>query len=131
VADIIRTWPANCDAHTVAETFSASNTWARFYFTLGRGKPKQTLERLWWTYQGRIIGSFKIDEIIQNDGSLPRLHRIDGDESSEWQCRRDSWIAVCTDFEKLKDRVFMSGFRGFRYFNLAEYKTSSESLVRL
>jgi hypothetical protein len=131
MADIIRTWPANVDAHSVAHMFGPTCHFAMFYFTLGRGKPKQPVTRLWFTYQGRILGSFAIKEVVQNDGSLPRLRSITN-EDSEWQIRPDHWVAICPGpMDRLKDRVFMSGFRGYRYFNLAEYRTMVDSKVRL
>lgn len=131
MAEIIRTWPANVDARTVAHMFRPKCHFAMFYFTLGRGKPKQPVTRLWFTYQGRILGSFEITEVIQNDGSLPRLRSITNEES-ECQIRPDYWVVTCPGpMDRLKERVFMSGFRGWRYFNLAEYRTTPDARIRL
>lgn len=131
MAEIIKTWPANVDARTVAHIFGDECVFATFYFTLGRGKPKQPVDRLWFTYQGRILGSFKVLEIKQNDGSLPKLRSIT-DEESEWQIRPDHWVAICKGpMERLTDRVFMSGFRGYRYFDLNEYRKTNEAKVRI
>ena len=43
-------------------------------------------------------------------------------EISDWQIKLDAWVAVCDDFIKLRERMFMSGFRGFRYFDVPEYR---------
>lgn len=131
MADIIKTWPANMDSKVVAELFSKDNPpFCEFYFTLGRGRPQQSIERLWFTYQGRIIGWFAVNRIVVNDGTLPHLSRIDGGES-EWQIRKDAKVAICKPpCHRLKDRVFMSGFRGWRYFNFDEYSLTSESRHR-
>jgi hypothetical protein len=40
-------------------------------------------------------------------------------------------MAICIDFVNLKERVFRSGLRGFRYFNLDEYGTTPDSKMRL
>jgi hypothetical protein len=130
VPDIIKTWPAAVPAKTVARIFSADTRWSDFYFTLGRAKPKQEIDRLWFTYQGRILGSFKINRVVIQDGSLPKLHRLDGEES-EWQIPPDRWVAICGDFVKLKERLFMSGFRGFRYFDFDQYRSAVDSRIRL
>jgi hypothetical protein len=95
VSDIIKTWPAFMEARKVASIFSPRGCFARYYFTLGRGKPKLQISRIWFTWRGRIIGSFAVEAVVCNDGSLPTLSRIDG-EPSEWQIRKDAWVAVCT-----------------------------------
>jgi hypothetical protein len=131
MADIIKTWPAFMDAKKVAQIFAPKGCFARYYFTLGRGKPKQPITRIWFTWRGRILGSFAIDVVVCNDGSLPRLSRIDG-EPSEWQIRKDAWVAVCAPgCERLKERVFMSGFRGWHYFDLETYRSNPESRIRV
>jgi hypothetical protein len=132
MTDIIKTWPANMDAKVVAKLFSEDDApFCELYFTLGRGMPKQKVDYLWFTYQGRIIGRFKIDRIVVNDGTLPRLSRIDGGES-EWQIRKDAKVAICAPpCIRLKERIFMSGFRGWRYFDLESYRETSESRHRL
>jgi hypothetical protein len=132
LSDIIKTWPANVNAKSVAEMFSEKTPpWCVFYFTLGRGRPKEKVERLWFTYQGRILGHFTIREIVVNDGTLPKLHSLDGSES-DWQFRKDAKVAICEPpCVRLRERVFMSGFRGWRYFNFAEYSQTSEARHRL
>ena len=130
--DIIKTWPAAVNPRTVAEMFSENTPpFCIFYFTLGRGKPKQMIDRLWFTYQGRILGYFEVQEIVVNDGTLPKLHSLDGGDS-EWQIRKDAKVAICRPpCHRLKERVFMSGFRGWRYFDFAEYSQTSEARHRL
>jgi len=103
----------------------------RYFFSLGRGKPKQAIERLWFTYHGRILGSFKVLGLVVNDGSLPKLHRLDGGES-DWQFKRDVWVVVCAPpCQRLRARVFHEPFRGWRYFDFDEYFTRPESRHRL
>ena len=132
MADIIKTWPTVVSAKATARMFSPTvPTFHRYYFTLGRGRPKQAIERLWFTYQGRILGYFIVEEIVVNDGTLPKLHRLDGGES-DWQMRKDAIVAVCAPpCVRLKDRVFMDGFRGFRYFDLESYRAQPESRHRI
>jgi hypothetical protein len=131
MADIIKTWPAVVDPKTVARIFSSEGSFARYYFTIGRGKPKQKIERMWFTYRGRILGSLHVEEIVCNDGSLPRLNRLDG-QPSEWQIRKDAWVAVCVPgCERPSERVFMMGFRGFRYFDYEAYRATAEAQCRL
>jgi hypothetical protein len=128
VIAIIKTWPAFMPAKRVLEVFQ--HDWVRFYFTIGRGKPSKPIDSLFYTHQGRIIGHFKIAEIVQNVGQLPRLRSISG-ETSEWQIKRDHWVAVCDPpFVRLKERLYYSGFRGFRYFDLAKHRGSIEAKVR-
>jgi hypothetical protein len=132
MAEIIKTWPANVNARSVAEMFSETNPpWVRFYFTLGRGRPKQEVKRLWFTYQGRILGYFDVEEIVVNDGTLPKLHSLDGGES-EFQIRKDALVAICSPpCVRLKERVFMDGFRGWRYFDFESYRVTADARHRL
>ncbi len=131
MADIIKTWPANVDARTVVSIFRSRCGWANYYFTLGRGKPAQQIDRIWWTWRGRILGSFRVDRVVVNDGSLPKLCRLDGGES-EWQIRPDMWVAICAEgCEPLRERMYMTGFRGWRYFDITAYRQTTESRMRL
>lgn len=132
MTSIIKTWPAVVEPDKVAQIFNEGRpSFGTYYFTLGRGKPSQPVNMLWFTYRGRILGNFSILQIWRNDGSLPPLKRLDGGES-EWQLKPDAWIAICSpSFLRLKERVFMSGFRGWRYFDLETYRTTMEAKVRL
>jgi hypothetical protein len=113
----------------VREAFT--HDWGRFYFTLSRGKPAKPVDTLFFTHRGRILGHFQIAEIVQNAGQLPKLRSISG-ETSEWQIKADSWVAICDPpFHFLEERVFYSGFRGFRYFDLAAHRRTIESKVRI
>jgi len=118
------------NSRRVLEAFT--HDWGEFYFTLGRSKPQQQIERLWYTHQGRILGSFKVARIIQNDGTnIPRLRSISG-EVSEWQIKPDAWVAICKQpFERLKQKIYYAGFRGWRYFDLSKYGESFESKIRI
>lgn len=128
-AAIIKTWPAFMPARRVREAFT--HDWGRFYFTIGRGKPKQKVDQLFYTHRGRILGHFLISEIVQNAGQLPPLRSISG-EASEWQIKPDSWVAICDPpFHFLKERLFYESFRGFRYFDLPTYRGSIDSKVRI
>lgn len=131
MAEIIKTWPAQVDARTAAQIFSPKGCFARYYFTLGRGRPKEKITRMWFTYRGRIVGSFFVEKVVCNDGSLPRLERLDG-TPSEWQIRKDAWVAICVPgCERPPVRAFMSGFRGWRYFDFETYRQNPESRFRL
>jgi hypothetical protein len=144
MADIIKTWPAIVSPRTTLAMFSTKcPPFTMFFFTLGRARPKQlqpnrdtTLERptgdkLWFNYRGHIMGYFDITYVMQNDGTLPQLNRLDGGES-DWQIRRDAWVAICKPpCHRLKERLFMDGFRGFRYFDIDSYRSCPESRVRL
>jgi hypothetical protein len=126
---ILKTWPAFMPPKRVREAFT--HDWGRFYFVIGRGKPKRAIDRLFFTHRGVILGHFEIAEIVQNAGQLPRLRSISG-ETSEWQIRGDSWVAICDPpFHFLQERVCHSGFRGFRYFDLQAYRRTWESKVRI
>lgn len=131
MADIIKTWPSCISAKTTARVFSPKHPpFTRYYFSLGRGKPKQRIDFLWFTYQGRIIGCFVVEDVVCNDGSIPPLHRLDGGESG-WQFRKDAWLAVCMPpCDRTKDRVFHESFRGWRYFDFDAYVLLPESRRR-
>lgn len=132
MAEIIKTWPAAMPAREVrAIFFDREQQFCEYYFTLGRGKPQQEITRLWYTYQGRIIGSFTVDRVVCNDGSFPALRRIDGEEGG-WRIRPDYWVAICHGpMLRPRQRMYMSGFRGWRYFDLAAWLTQPESGMRL
>lgn len=131
MADLIKTWPACVSAQATARMFSETvPSFHLYYFTLGRGMPKQKIDWLWFTYQGRIIGRFSVEEIIVNTGQIPKLHRLDGGES-EWQIKKDAKVAICpAPCVRLKERIFMDGFRGYRYFDFENYRGTSEARHR-
>ena len=121
------------DRKKVLEVFS--HDWGEFYFTLGRAKPTREVQRLWYTHQGQVIGSFQINRIVINDGTLPKLRSITG-EVSEWQIKPDSWVAICKPpFTRLRrsrtERVYHDGFRGWRYFDFDQYAQTPESRYRV
>jgi hypothetical protein len=129
VKEIIKTWPAFMPPRHVLEVFNSD--FAHFYFTLGRGKPKDEISRLWFTHRGRILGSFSIGRLVINDGTLPKLCSLSGEES-EWQIKPDNWVAICPGpIERLKEKLYYSGFRGWRYFDLEEHRGTLESMVQL
>jgi hypothetical protein len=131
MADIIKTWPASVGPKPTARMFDEKlPPFHIYYFTLGRGMPKQQIERLWFTYQGRIVGWFPVEEIIVNVGQIPALNRLDGGES-DWQMRKDAKVAICNPpCVRLKERLFMSGFRGYRYFDIDAWRENPESRHR-
>jgi hypothetical protein len=106
--------------------------WTTYFFTLGRGRPKQsTPTELYFTHKGHIIGHFTIAEIVQNAGQLPKLTNMDGDPSA-WQIKGDAWVAVCkAPFHRLSERIYYGGFRGWRYFDLETYRGTMDAKVRL
>lgn len=132
MADIIKTWPVAVSAQATARIFSEkAPSFSRYYFTLGHGRPKAEVERIWFTYGGRVLGWFTVEDIVCNDGTLPLLNRLDG-SPGEWQIAKDAWVAVCCPpCHRIAERIFMDGFRGFRYFNFEEYRGKPESRVRL
>lgn len=130
MADIIKAWPSQMAARKVAAIFSPEGRWNRYYFSVGRGKPRQPVERIWFTWRGRILGHFEVESIVCNDGTLPTLRSLE-DEQSEWQFRKDVWIAVChPGCRRLRERVFFNPFRGFRYFDLDSYRGSPDARHR-
>ena len=106
--------------------------WTTYFFTLGRGRPKRDdVDELYFTHHGRIIGSFKISDVVQNAGQLPKLTTLDG-KPSQWQIPPDAWVAVCAPpFRRLSQRLYHEGFRGWRYFDLEHYRGSLAAKVRL
>ena len=129
MADIIKTWPAFMDRRKVKAIFSSP--FAMFYFVVGKGKPKQAIERMWFTHQGEILGSFKVQEIVCNVGdNIPKLRSLEN-RDSEWQIKRDRWVALCPGpFTWLKgEPVYHDSFRGFHYFNFEEYSQTMESRI--
>jgi hypothetical protein len=131
VSDAIKTWPSSMDPRKVLRIFSEDCPFADFYFTLGRGKPRRAIDNLWFCYRGRILGYFKVREIVCNVGQLPRLCRLDG-EPSAWQIKQGRFVAICdAPFHRLKERVYMDSFRGFHYFDFAAYSESSEAKIAI
>jgi hypothetical protein len=131
MADIIKTWPAFMDRRKVMAIFRSK--WAMFYFTLGKGKPAQAIEHLWFTHQGEILGRFKVQEIVCNVGQLPKLRSLENRES-EWQIKRDRYVAVCPGpFAPTPspDPVYFDSFRGFRYFDFHAYAGTPESRIAI
>jgi len=126
---IIKTWPAFMPPKKVLEVFT--HDWGRFYFSVGRGRPKQDVTHIWFTHRGRILGSFHVEQIVQNDGSLPKLHSISG-ETSEWQFKPDVWVAICRPpLERLQEKLYYSGFRGWRYFDLQKFRGTLDAKIRV
>ena len=76
IPEIIKTWPTGVPAKAGTQIFSSNNSLHTFYFTLGRGKLKEMISRLWYAYNGRILGSFRVLEIVQNDGTnIPKFYK--------------------------------------------------------
>ena len=120
--DIIKTWPAFMEPRKVLRIFTIQPPWTRYYFSMGRGKPQKAIEFLWLTFRGRILGKVQVEELVRNDGSLPRLRRLDGGES-DWQFKDDMWVAICfASMERLREHLYYQGFRGWRYFDLDQYR---------
>jgi hypothetical protein len=132
MADILKTWPSFMAPRKVLQIFSARDTFAVYYFTIGRGKPKQEIDKLWFTYRGRILGHFDVTEVVCNLGdNIPKLRRIDGGDS-EWQIKRDHWVAICDPpFFRLREKLFYSSFRGFRYFDIDQWRERPESRINV
>ncbi len=92
-----------------------------FIFSLGRGKPKQLVERLWFTFKGRVLGSIAIEAIEENTGQYDgKLKLLYGD----WKPGR-ILMRCRPPFEFLEEEVFHRGFQGWRYFDLEQYRASA------
>jgi hypothetical protein len=129
MAEIIRTWPASDKPQAAAQLFHIEPG-GLFYFTLGRGKPKQEIEKLWFTYCGRIIGYFRVLKIVTDDEVPDDLHFI-SEPKKHWAPRKHRWVAVCkSGCVRAPVRVFMGGFRGWRYFDFEAYRGTPEARCR-
>lgn len=126
---ILKTWPAFMPPKKVLQVFT--HDWGTFYFTLGRGCPKQIVEQIYYTHRGRILGHFDIHCIVRNDGSLPKLRSL-SDVESEWQIKGDAWVAICAPpFHRLEEKIWHEGFRGWRYFDLEVYRSTVGAKIRI
>lgn len=127
---ILKTWPSFMPRSKVLEVFT--HDWGHFYFTLGRGKPKEEPSELWYTHRGQIIGHFNVERIVRNLGNnLPRLRSISG-EVSEWQIKLMNWVAICRPpFHPLEEKLYHEGFRGWHYFELEKYRGTLDAKVRI
>lgn len=135
---ILKTLPTMFARGKINKFLSAP--FSNFYFTLGRGRPKRwdlitgglvVVTEIYFTHNGVILGHFDITEIVQNKGQLPLLTTLGG-EPSEWQIKPDRWVAVCRPpFHYIGEELFHAGFRGWRYFDLAAYRATLDSKVRL
>lgn len=127
---ILKTWPAFMPPRKVLEVFT--HDWGNFYFTLGRGRPKDpAVDQIFYTHRGRILGHFDIRQIVQNVGQLPKLRSLSG-ETSEWQIKGDNWVAICPPpFHRLEEKLYHDGFRGWRYFDLESYRGTVGARIRI
>lgn len=131
MAAILKTLPTMFARGKIDEFLATP--FSSFFFTLGRGRPQRPdpVTEIYFTHNGVILGHFDITEIVQNKGQLPLLTTLGGDPS-EWQIKPDRWVAVCkAPFHRLEEKVFHSGFRGWRYFDLQNYRGTLDSKVRL
>jgi len=131
MADIIKTWPSFMSREKVLRIFRMPS--AEFYFVVGAGKPKQAIERIWYTHQGEILGYFNVREIVCNVGQLPKLRSLENRES-EWQIKRDRWVAICPGPFTPRpgdEPVYHDSFRGFHYFKFDEYSETMESRIAI
>lgn len=127
MSEIIKTWPAFMSPKKVLRVFN--HRWVNFYFSVGKGKPKQEVTHLWFTHRGRILGRFKIVDVVKNDGSLPKLRSLQN-RASEWQFKPDVWVAICEGpVERIKEKLCYGGFRGWRYFSLEEYRKTVDAKI--
>lgn len=106
---------------------------AGFYvFQLGRGEPqRKPVENLWFVFRGRLYGHFQIARIERNAGQfadLVTLYKRE-DLATEWHLRDDNWVAICKPpFHFLKGKhVYYSGFQGWRYFALEQYRMTNDA----
>ena len=103
-----------------------------YVFQLGRGEPqRKPVARLWFVFRGRLYGHFQIARIERNVGQfadLVTLYKRE-DLAKEWHLRDDNWVAVCKPpFQFFKGKhVYYSGFQGWRYFALEQYRTTNDA----
>ena len=131
MSDIIKTWPSFMPRRKVMQIFNNEGKWSNYYFSVGRGKPQQAVEHIWFTHGGTILGRFRVTEFVfnENERTLPRLMSIENHES-QWQFRPGIWVAVCNGkFMPEPHRYRFAGFRGWRYFNFEEHISSIDSVV--
>jgi hypothetical protein len=134
---ILKTLPGRFTRRQLVQFFGPNDlgnpNFCNYFFTLGRGRPQRPdpVLKIYFTHQGKILGHFAIQEIVQNSGQLPLLTTLDGDPS-EWQIKPDRWVAVCRPpFHRIEGNVYYPGFRGWRYFDLETYRGKLESQVSL
>jgi len=134
MAAILKTLPVRFARGKLEEFLGLDgDPFCSYYFTLGRGRPQrpEPVTRIYFTHRSVILGHFWIEEIVQNKGQLPLLTTLDGDPS-EWQIKPDRWVAVCRPpFHRLEERIYHTGFRGWRYFDLAAYSATLDSKIPL
>jgi hypothetical protein len=131
MADIIKSWPSFINPATTAKVFSEGNPpFGRYYFSLGRRKPKDAIEHIWIVYRGRIIARLAVEQIVVNDGSLPVLRRLNG-EVSAWQPPKDAHVAVCRPPVRIRERVFHESRRGWTYFDFDTYRETVDARFRV
>jgi hypothetical protein len=137
MSDVLKTWPAFMERRKVLKIFTLCGPY--FWFVLSRGKPQRPIERLYFTHQGEIIGHFQVEEILCNTGdNIPKLRSLEN-HASEWQIKRDRWVAKCPGpFVPLHlrlttqpgpVRIYHDAFRGFRYFDFEAYTKTMESKI--
>lgn len=118
-----------------------------YYFALGRGRPKQAVEQLWFTFQGCVLGWFAVAEIVPHLGEwadfvaggttmeeatqpkpaitlyLDRLGKM-------WRPKPGVWLILCPPpFHLLEEKIFFSGFQGFRYFEFESYRKGLDAKI--
>lgn len=127
---ILKTLPTRFARGKISEFLNAP--FAAFFFTLGMHKPKQAVEQLYFTHQGRLLGYFTVQEIVQNAGQLPKLTTLDG-APSKWQIKPDRWVAVCDPpFHLIQEKkIYHEAFRGWRYFDLEAFRSTPGSKIRI
>jgi hypothetical protein len=154
MADIIKTIESWRDRGRVLAWLTRRNRTPNqdrylYYFTLGRGRPKQHVEHLFFTFQGRVIGWFDVEEIVTNLGTWAEFVE-DGTtmeestgrqravsvyqdrEGKAWKPNPGAWLILCPPpFHLLQEEIFFSGFQGFRYFDLESYRKTFDAKVLL
>lgn len=155
MADIIKTIESWRDPRRVLRFLTNHNgcehDWA-FFFSLGRAKPKQPVERLFFTFQGRILGWFDVLDIIYNSPQFeasvsggttldqattpdqpPRqLVRYRERNGGEWRPKMDSALVLCRPpFFRVEEKLYHEGFRGWRYFDLEAHRKTLDAQVRV
>lgn len=138
MADVIKTIEGWRDPGRVLAWLTRWNKGrnAVYFFVFGRGRPKERVENLWFTFRGRVLGWFEVVEVKANVGDLydfvtgKECRTMEGTPVTTpgWHPKLGVYLAICRPpFHLLKSRLYLAGFRGWRYFDFLSYRLTPEA----